>query len=138
MKKNKGLYIVFFFYFIVALASVYSPTYFLPMLGLFSIGLYFYFKYYVSVSQTNLNSIRRKLKESDINSTALELKTGISRLKIDLLREDIQYSEQEINILCKELGIIPKKKTLKYFFIYLVVVIILIWLVYFLFSEQLV
>lgn len=130
MKKN-----YFTFLAIIMIGMVFAVFFdaFTPYLGFVALFTYAYFKYYISPSQENLNSIRKVLHSSSISTEELEAKTGIPSSKIELLKANPQYSEMEISLLVKELGITPAKKSPTKFYIFIGIIFMMIFLVYFVF-----
>lgn len=132
MKKSYLILVVFSIIITVigALTGTSGAT-----LGIVALFGYVFCRYHILIPQENLNSIRKVLQNSSISSDVLASRTGVSADKIDYLRISLQYSEKEIGILCKELGIKPKKKFPTLLFIYVGFILISIFLVYFVFSE---
>ena len=99
--------------------------------------VFVYFYYIVKANQNHIQAIKAALRTSTLSNEELAEKTNISPKKIDILREDPNYTESELNKLSEVLGVEDQNKKLrKKIILALVGVFGLFLIVYFLFGDD--
>ncbi|MGL9730411.1 hypothetical protein [Enterococcus sp. DIV0756] len=108
------------------------------ILGLFCLAMYVYYSFLIAPNQKRFLNIKEALKKSDISNEELSLLTQVDPEKINLLRVDNDFTEEELNSLAMALEVKEDRSSqmnAKRVVLIVLGLILTVVLVYFLFGE---
>jgi cbb3-type cytochrome oxidase subunit 3 len=138
---NKNKIISIGFVSLAALLGV-SLTFFgnsIFVIGVFSLVLYVYYSFLIAPKNKKFMNVKQALQHSDISNEELSEMTTIDPEKINLLRVNNEFSEQEIESLAVALEVKEDRSAQrngKRAIMIVVVIIAIVCLVYFLFGDN--
>lgn len=138
MNKNKVIFIGF-----VTLAALLgiSLSFFgnsTFVLGIFCLAMYVYYSFLIAPNQKRFLNIKEALKSTDLSNEELSSITQVDPEKINLLRVDNDFTEEELKSLAVALDVKEDRSSqmnAKRIIFIVLGVILTVVLVYFLFGE---
>lgn len=112
-----------------------NPTF---VLGIFCLAMYVYHSFLIAPNQKRFLNIKEALKSSYVSNERLSEITNIDPEKINLLRIDNEFTEEELKRLAEALDVKEDRssqKNAKRLILIVLGFILLVVLVYFLFGE---
>lgn len=108
------------------------------VLGIFCLVMYVYYSFLIAPNQKRFQNIKEALKSTELSNEELSLITQVDSEKINLLRVDNDFTEEELDSLAVALEVKEDRssqtKAKRIIFIVLGLILIVV-LVYFLFGE---
>lgn len=105
------------------------------ILGIFCLVMYFFYSHFIGTRQKNFLNVKKALQTNSVTNEELAEVTNIDPNKINLLREENDFTEEEIERLAEALGVRQEKTAARKIIFVVVGVILVVVLVYFLFGE---
>ncbi|MGX7352766.1 helix-turn-helix domain-containing protein [Enterococcus canis] len=107
-------------------------------MGVYALILYAYYAFLIAPISKRFLNIKKALKSSDMSNEDLSKMTNIDPEKINLLREENEFTEEELDSLALALNVKKdhsSQKNAKRIIFIVLGTILLVVLVYFLFGE---
>lgn len=138
MNKNKIIFIGFIILAILlnVSMSIFGNSTF--VLGIFCLVIYVYYSFLIAPNQKRFLNIKEALKKSDISNEELSSITQVDPEKINLLRVDNDFTEEELKSLAMALEVKEDRSSqmnAKRVVLIVLGLILTVVLVYFLFGE---